>query len=209
MTSTNYKIRLGLDLDGVVYNFVDEFRAYVSNERGVDPDSLAVVDKWEFYLDWGMTLEEYFATLETAAVGGHVFKSGQMYDGAAEAVAKVRDMGYEVVAVTARKLTDIVADHQVIYDNTSNWLTLNGIHFDELIVDNDKTTHGLNVLVDDSIGNIENFIVAGGMGIIFDRPWNQGSQYTRIMGWDDFPGKLAKFKADFDRTVQRNLRASA
>jgi len=191
MTNTN-KIRLGLDLDGVVYNFVDEFRTYVSTQRRVDPASLAEIDKWEFYLDWGMTEGEYFETLQEAAIGGHIFKSGQIYEGAAEAVAEVRDMGFEIVAITARKLTDIVLDHQIIYDNTANWLTMNGIEFDELIVTNNKVGHGLNVLVDDHLGNVHNFIAAGGKGFIFDRPWNQGSNYDRIMGWDDFPRKLAQ-----------------
>ncbi len=194
MKNTKDKIRLGLDLDGVVYNFVEEFRTYVSTQRGVHPDSLAPVHRWEFYLDWDMSEDEYFTTLEQAAVGGHVFKNGAAYDGAAQAVSQARDIGYEIVAITARKLTDIQDDHQIIHDNTAEWLTINGIHFDELIVDNDKTNHGLNVLVDDSLANVHHFIMAGGKGFVFDRPWNQGSSFSRIHGWDDFPAKLAEFR---------------
>lgn len=206
--STSLPIRLGMDLDGVIYNFVDEFRIHVAGLRGVDPDSLPVVNKWEFYLDWGMTLEEYMATLAEAAVQGHVFKNGLAYEGAAEALRKVRDMNFHIVAITARKLSDAPNDHQIVCDNTAAWLKANDIVYDELIVDNTKTRHNLNILVDDSIGNVEEFIRAGTKAYIFDRPWNCGVPYSRIMDWDDFVVQMQEVRDMIDSAFLNDLQAA-
>lgn len=180
------KIRLGLDLDGVIYDFPTEFRNLVAADRGVDPESLASPVKWSFYEDWGMSDEEYFGTMGKAAIQGKVFKDGNIYPQALENVNKLRDLGYEIVIITARHVVNDVDKMNIIKKNTEDWLIKNNVPYDELIIDNDKTRHNLDILIDDNLANIESFVMAGGMAYVFDQPWNRNNTfYSRVNGWND------------------------
>lgn len=205
---TTLDIRLGMDLDGVIYNFVDEFRNYLIDHQGRDPEELIPATQWNFFYDWGMTLEEYEFYLTQAAIDGYVFKSGEVYAGAVEALLEVEKMGFEIVVITARRLTDVLAHHEIIEQNTYNWLTDNNIPHHGLIISNEKTTHDLNILVDDSVKNVENFILAGGRGYIFDRPWNQDYPYNRIDNWECFVEEMRSIRDMVNAAYLNDLQAS-
>ena len=185
-TNNTPKIRLGLDLDGVIYNHADEFRELVAKERGCDIEELPVPKTWSFYRDWGMTDEEFYFQLGKAAIRGQVFQKGKIYPEALESVTTLKDMGFEIVIITARQLSNNPEHMRIIRENTETWLLNNNVPYDELVIDNDKTRHSLNILVDDSITNIEAMIMTGNYAYIFDQPWNrQANLYPRVTGWAD------------------------
>jgi 5'(3')-deoxyribonucleotidase len=207
MTNTQKKkIRLGIDLDGVIYNFVDEFRAYYSEKIGVDIDSLSEPTSWEFYRDWGMTDEEYFTNLGLAAIHSKVFRHGEIYPNARESILKLKEMGFEIVIITARYLSNNPDHMKIIENNTRNWLVDNNVAFDELIIDNDKTRHGLDILIDDNLSNVEALLIAGAYGYVFDRPWNRNSiSFPRVMGWYDLVAAMTRTQDDYEEAIRKVL----
>lgn len=180
------KIRLGLDLDGVIYDFVDEFHDYIAEVKGWNPDDLKSPTHWSFYRDWGMTDEEYYFELGKAAINSKVFLNGKIYDQALENILKLKEMGFEIVIITARQLSNNPDHMQIIRKNTETWLENNNVPFDELVIDNDKTRHSLNILIDDNLSNVEAMAINGNDGYVFDRPWNRETNlFPRVMGWPD------------------------
>lgn len=180
------KIRLGLDLDGVIYDFVDEFHDYIAEIKGWNPDELKNPTHWAFYRDWGMTDEEYYVELGKAAINSKVFLNGSIYDQALESIVKLKDMGFEIVIITARQLSNNPEHMHVIRKNTEAWLEKNNVPFDELVIDNDKTRHSLNILIDDNTANVEAMAMRGNDAYIFDRPWNRETDlFPRVTSWPD------------------------
>lgn len=198
------KIRLGLDLDGVIYNFVDEFREYYSIEHGLDPEELSEVTRWEFYRDWGMTDEEYFIELGKAAINSKVFTKGEPYPHAQEQILRLKELGFEIVIITARNVSNNPTHMELIHKNTAQWLIDQNIAFDELIIDNDKTRHNLDILVDDNIWNVEAQMLAGKTGYVFDRPWNREENiYLRVMGWYDLVREMTLVQEQMQNYIEQ------
>lgn len=180
------KIRLGLDLDGVIYNFADEFHDHIAKIKRLNPTDLKSATQWSFWRDWEMTDEDYYFELGKAAINGRVFRDGEIYPHALESILKLKEMGFEIVIITARFLSNNPDHMAIIRRNTENWLINNNVPFDELIIDNDKSRHSLNILIDDSIDNIESVIMKGNDAYIFDQPWNREAlHYPRVIGWAD------------------------
>jgi len=181
------KFRLGVDLDGVIYNFEDEFRNYYANLKNISPESLPQPTQWAFYEDYGMTAEEYYTIAGKAAVNSQIFTNGSVYSDAVEGMQRLCDLGLEVVIITARELSTNPTHMETIRTNTEKWLADNGIMYHELVIANDKTKSHLNVLVDDSIDNIEAQLISGGVAYLWDQPWNRSNSfYSRIRGWENF-----------------------
>lgn len=200
-------IRLGLDLDGVIYDFFSEFRELIAAERNVSIDQLPETTNWHFYEDWGMSFEEYSEKVSRFASEGKIFASGNMYDGAIEATRRLKEMGYHIVIITARDVDEDVNTLRTVISNTRAWLDANDITYDELIVNNDKTIHDLSILIDDSIANIEKFIESGsGVTYIFDRPWNQGNNfYSRLSGWEEVCTEMQSIQDQYNQAFEQFL----
>jgi 5'(3')-deoxyribonucleotidase len=207
MTNTHKKkIRLGLDLDGVIYNFVDEFRTLYSQKMGIDIDTLKVQDSWEFYKDWGMTDEDYYTYLGLAAIHGEVFCDGDIYPNARDSILKLKEMGFEIVIITARQLSNNPDHMKIIEDNTLQWLYNNNIAFDELVIDNDKSRHNLDILIDDNLNNVEALLITGASAYVFDQPWNRkGMDFPRVMGWYDLVSTMLRVQEGYEEAIKKFL----
>jgi len=87
-------------------------------------------------------------------------------DGASESVGRILKTA-KVIVVTARP--------QVILDLTQRWVH-ERIH-PELEVfraaEGNKYSSSASILIDDYLGNVEEFAQRGGAAVIFDQPWNQ------------------------------------
>lgn len=105
-----------------------------------------------------------------------------------EILRAMEEPGYVVgipVHVGARELLEELAvDYRVLIlsarpqnalAETEQWLHEHGLVFDDLIVSDStaKSVSGADVLVDDYVGNIEEFVRnSGGSAILVEQPWN-------------------------------------
>lgn len=169
-------MRIGIDCDGVLYPFTEVFRLYAEQETG---ERFGPVERWEFYKDWGMGTPEFLQLMEEACKGGFLFRYGTP---PANCVNVMNWLAcwpeHEVVIITHR---GEYARHA-----TEGWLRDWMIPYDELIIDSDKTRHGLDLLLDDGPHIIEKFREAGGRGVVFHRRWNRHIGGERVRSWLQF-----------------------
>ncbi|MHA2065286.1 MAG: 5' nucleotidase, NT5C type [Candidatus Thorarchaeota archaeon] len=83
--------------------------------------------------------------------------------GAKEGISLLQEMGYDVVLATSRPER---------YESCTREC-LNGFKYQTLVMESPKNNLGGDFLVDDNLDNILRFIETAGIGILYDRPWNQ------------------------------------
>lgn len=160
-------MKIGFDLDGVVYDFLSCFREYVMKVR---PD-LEVEDKgstrWEFYEDWGLSLGEFLNLMRDAAEAGHLYTTQPPIEGIADVMYWCRNAGHSVHIITHRAEYGAKA-------NTERWLAKWGVPHDTLTFSKDKHIVDADVLIEDRPENlIDWFSCTDKPGIIMEQPWNE------------------------------------
>lgn len=158
---------VGIDLDGVIYPFVDAFGFYCKERLGVS--SLPTPTHWHFYEDWGLDSETFNAWLLEATKTNQIFSSSHPYKGVVEAWKELRDMGVKIHILTARP--------QSAWGQTVEWLSTHNLHVDSLHFGDtkgflSKIATGKAVLLDDQIVYYEEAEKAGIIPCFVTRDWN-------------------------------------
>jgi FMN phosphatase YigB (HAD superfamily) len=180
-------IRVGVDLDGVLYNFGDSVKRYLDYIGQSDLWKSGPTPKpyWDFYKDWGWSGQEFVKLCNDGADAGFIF-CGPARDGAVEAMERIARTGNEVIIVTDRQFG---TTPQVSERNTVEWLTQHGIWYDELIFSTDKTVGKCDVFVEDKLENYDALTAAGTKAWLINRAWNfvdGGDARNRINSITDF-----------------------
>lgn len=176
-------MKIGVDLDGVCYDFTAAYCRYV----GKDP---ATVNKWRFYEDWAWTEDKFLDHAAAAIAGGELFRRGDLIPGAKEALDALTSMGYTIHLVTDRASLDSTQAAR-IKNSTYQWLHDNGLPWDSVHFEGNKAKVvkelGLDFFLDD---NIENYdaVEPHCKAYLFDQPWNYQLQdeRVRVHGWEQF-----------------------
>lgn len=177
-------MRVGVDLDGVVVNFVDALRS----SWGLDPTEFLDPFKWEIWECWGMT-KENFVRWSDESYETHLFYKAEPYPGAVEALHELHELGHSVHIVTARH-------HPVGRRDTVAWLEDHGVHYDSLTFSDDKTCVPVDVFVEDNLPNAEACAKAGVKSFLMDRPWNQAdTEVPRVITMFDFVQEVQHVQA--------------
>lgn len=182
------KLKIGVDIDGVLYDFHDAFKIYLHNKHSKPLEEMSEPDGWLFYEKWGMCKEEFLHFFKMGINDEFIFKYGKMLDGASEYLKKIKKMGHSIHLVSNRKIED--AEHKSL-SNTVHWLNENEISFDTLDFDFEKgkyaKKYNLDIFIDDSpkhLSQLEenacNFL------FLFDQKWNRKEKYEiykRVHNW--------------------------
>lgn len=172
-------MRVGVDIDGVLYDFFASFRRYwvkshtrSEHERNrinrVTVNSDGEPTFWEFYKEMGLTLDEFKNHWENGIRLGIIYR-GPAREGAQLAVSRLMAAGHTVCLVTDRG--GILPE--LAESLTRLWLEDNAIPFDTLALLADKTSVGVDVFIEDKIENYEALWADGTPCILVNRPWNQ------------------------------------
>jgi 5'(3')-deoxyribonucleotidase len=159
-------IKVGVDLDGVLGDQVTGVLPKIKRDLGID---LAYDDVTEFRLPLGSS--DIAIEIEAAQRDESYLTDMPLHPGAAELVEQLGDR-YETVLITARPVESRAA--------TQRWLEKNGLVFSGVInaIESRKSIYGVDVLVDDYLGNILDFVErTKGRAILVDRPWNRGDRF--------------------------------
>jgi uncharacterized HAD superfamily protein len=95
-----------------------------------------------------------------------------VHEGAREMLEELR-REFRIVVLTARSGEAL--------EWSVEWLTLNELPFDEVTGSKEamKSEHGVDALVDDYLGNVEDFLKkATGPVVLVDQPWNRVGRNT-------------------------------
>lgn len=172
-------MRLGIDLDGVTYPFNAVIVNYAEHVLGV---RLPATDTWEMYLKWGLTDDEFRDLMREGCEQEAVFWEGAPLPGAVRSLDALWNDQHEIVLITHR------GDYATAA--TETWLARWGIVYDELhFAAADKTTFGVDIMLDDSPSVIRTCRAAGIETVCFDQPWNHGQFEEPVAySWDEFLG---------------------
>lgn len=172
--------KIGVDLDGVIYDFTHEATLVCAKHLGVDPHTLEQAATWNFYESWGLSGKTFWDIIHDGVVNGLVWCNGEPMEGSVEALTALRDDGHSIHICTNREPYE---------EATINWLKSSGVPFDSVTITKDKTIlSGVDFFIDDYEGNWRALVEAGVKHVVvMDQPWNHHlSEATRVHSWHEF-----------------------
>lgn len=159
---------VGFDIDGILYPFEYDLAEYMILHRGYPRAQLTIPwMSWSHWQEWGIGLEEFMDICHEATDKRFMFLNADPYEGAAEAVRAVHDMGHRVHMITSRKFGSLSAA------NTEEWLTRHDIPYDSLIMTHEKSMVRPDLMVDDYQENVWRMRDAGTEIYLLDQSWNR------------------------------------
>lgn len=181
---TDRPLRVGVDLDGVVYDWLGMFRGWCATATGADPGRYFTATTYDFYQQWGLTKDEFYQHYAEAVNARVAYTTGPPLPGAARVIKAIRDAGHRVVIVTARAAGDPALTTQ----DSLAWLDDHGIVYDEFHLAEDKTTIPFDVLIDDAPTNGLAALEAGRETFLFSQVYNHdvpaALDQRRVFGWE-------------------------
>ena len=92
---------IGVDLDGVVYNFIEVFARWIHREKNIPLSQMLAPTQWDFWSEWSMEKDEWVEYFkEFCEKGG--FVEGGPIRGAKEALQRLNAQCHHIRIVTAR-----------------------------------------------------------------------------------------------------------
>jgi len=213
-------MKIGFDIDEVIYRTIDEILIYLKEGLGVTR-SLNSFKKYSFYDNsFHSNEEKSFEIANKLHDYVHIeapYCNGKPYEDSVKAIQKLKKAGHSIHLITARERT--------LKKITVKWLRENKIPYNTLHVIGktreeekaeektkpyggyvDKGSLGrllnLDCYIDDYIGNLESMIQykkrwRKGL-ILLDRPWNRdyidGSKFMRMYKWEEILRHLGVHK---------------
>lgn len=162
---------VGIDLDGVVYPFMNAFKKYCIDvlERTDFPDPKT----WEFYEEWGIPKEQFNKMLHNAPVSHRLFASEYPMKHVREGWDMLRGLGVKLHVITARPPT--------AWAQTAEWLHDHDLVPDHLHFTHDKTvlshvSANESAMIDDHVEYYMQLEQCGVLAVLQTQPWNMHHQ---------------------------------
>jgi hypothetical protein len=159
---------VGIDMDGVLYPFINSFRSYCEERLG--RLFLEEPKHWNFFEDWGLDASTFQEWLRDSAKTHKVFGTQMPYPTVLEAWELLRKNNIKIHVMTARP--------QEAWAQTAEWLEKYGLVADSLHFNPTKgflanLTKGRAAILDDHIAFYEEAEKAGIFPCLLNQPWNQ------------------------------------
>ena len=171
-------MRIGIDLDNVTYPFVEQLHPIAEHILG---KRLLAPIKWDFFSEWGISGSEFNDLLHHAWMCHGLWEVGTPMLGALDILQWLKDDGHEIAIITHRP--------DYAQDETLGWLEHWSVPHAEVHFAHDKSTYGVDVMLDDAPHVYEQL---GDRGVVFHRPWNAESiggamvGARRVHSWQGF-----------------------
>ncbi|RSM77657.1 hypothetical protein DMH04_34670 [Kibdelosporangium aridum] len=162
---------IGLDIDGVLYPFVQVIAGYATKTLGRPCTDKA--ETWDWYQrQWGLNHDEFFALCSRGVRDGILFTEGAPLPGAMRAVKRLARAGHRLHYITARAFDGVSTSDA--WHRTAEWLRKWTFPVHSLTVSVDKNCRPTDVFLDDSPHVCHDLIAAG---------------HPRPVWWSHFPAQ--------------------
>jgi len=189
---SNVILNIGIDIDGVLFDFHDSFKRYMNEIHGKSLEEMqAQPMNWNFHEEWKLDKQQFDYYYRQGILDKYVLRKGNMIDkDAVKYIRKLRRDGHKIHLVSNRNMYDV--GHQAMY-NTIHWLLENEIEYDTIDFDFEKgkyvKKYNLDVFVEDSPKNAKQLYNAECKKIILlDQVWNRKKaycNYKRVLNWKE------------------------
>lgn len=176
------KLKIGLDIDGVVADSFPVFLRELNSHYGKDVKELKNYDMTEIYgVAWEEMSQFFHDNMD------YLFSAPKPIEGAVESINYLLEAGHEVIYVTARapgaeeKITCKWFDDNNIYRNKAYFT--GGLSKTFAVKENK-----IDIFVDDFMTNALEIVALGVPVLLMDSPYNQGKLpqgVIRCYCWDD------------------------
>lgn len=191
---------IGLDIDGVIADFVTEFRSVVMEEYGAELED-ADIRAHALRLALGVAEEESRRLVRLT-----LLRELDLYPGAQRGLGTLVGAGAEVHVITARPAGANGTRE------TEEWLTTRGLfpgkHYHRVDHARPGEKHAvpahLDVFADDDLDELIGMAEhrPGVRLVVFDHPWNQTldvhRRLRRVQDWDQLPVVLLQIRDEFE-----------
>lgn len=170
--------RIGIDLDGVLYDFGSAFRAYLVNMHSWQKEWCPDAQRWEFYEDWGISLAGFVRLCNEAADRHMLWDVENVLGGRVviDELARLKDAGHSIHVITNRSF----GSHRAVsHMATAGWLNRCKVPYDTLTFSADKTIVPTDFMVEDNVDNYLALDKSGCHPVLIDRTWNQSLPKAR------------------------------
>ena len=180
------RLRLGIDLDGVVADFNAGWISRYNQEFGTEllPEH---VDVWDAptTLTHFTNMGEFWRWARTSGDGASIFRILQPYSGALDALGRLARRHCVVVLTTKPSFA--------VHD-TFEWIAEHRVPTTEVHILDDKSEIGCDVYLDDADHNLARLREVHPEAVVgrFVRPWNHPQRgVVDVAGWPDFEALVA------------------
>lgn len=176
-----HRRRVGVDIDGVIYDFENALRDWCVLKYGWDRSKLVTATQWELATDWGITRDEFVRACEESVDERFMFVHGRPINDAVRQLGRLRKARHEIHLITARDFGPNTRS------NTYAWLDLWRVPYDTLTFSHSKTVMPIDCMIDDKPGNVEELANAGIDAYLQDRPYNRDFEWpARVASLEEF-----------------------
>jgi 5'(3')-deoxyribonucleotidase len=177
-------MKIAIDCDGVLYDFIGAFLYMSGHYLGVDTPHRVDWTTWNHQTEFLTPEQESWMWTEAVQLG--LYRYGHVIKGGIVGVRELKAAGHSLELVTHRPVSAV--------QDTLDWLSYVRLPFDEVrILSNgeSKTTIDADVLIDDKPDNVLEWVKSGRHAIKFEQPWNK---YVALAGLDPERGKMVVAK---------------
>lgn len=178
------KFVLGVDLDGVVSDFVADVRTHAAEWLGKPIEQLTAEPDYEF-TQWGINEAPggYPELHKFAIVHRNMFINSKVMPGAPQALRNLSAKNIYIRIITSRIC--IKWNHAEIVKQTVDWLEKHGIPYWDLCFVKDKLAVNADLYIDDSPSNILRLRKLGRNVAIFKTSVNKGVEGLGADNWEN------------------------
>jgi len=176
----------GVDLDGVVANFIEGLRPIAAEWLGVEESTLAR-DVGYGFAEWHLermgtdTADGYERLHRFAVTQRNLFRDLPPIDGAPAALRRISALGVRIRIITHRLY--IKHFHRPALAQTIDWLDHHGVPYWDLCFMAEKAAVGADLYVEDSPANIASLRESGCEVICFGNSTNVDVAEPRVTSW--------------------------
>jgi len=178
-------LKIGVDLDEVVYPFVSVFRRWLVEERGIrTAEECPFPAHWGFFKEWGLTTDSFMEEFVAGVRAGYIFRTGEPIPGSIESLHGLAERGHELIFITARHVPGAECEARRA---TLKWLASHDVALSGLCISEDKGALQTDIFLEDAEHNYDSLEADGEtMPVFLTQTWNKDHPGRRVRTWEQF-----------------------